>query len=112
MARFRVIVLDQPDARSYRVALWADVPVAVQPLYADPALTSAWKDATIADLTALRNGSVTETITSLSLDEDMGQAGVRTRLEAMWAEFQQHVTQRNPLRRYGTTWDGATWSAP
>jgi hypothetical protein len=115
-ARFRVIVLERVEPRTFRYALWADVPLAHQPFYADPALGSAWKGAIAADLTAIRNGEVTERVDVFRAQVAEGAtnaavlAAAQTQLEALWTAFQNEITTRATWNRYGSTWNGTTWT--
>jgi len=111
-ARFKIIILDK-DANDpvYRYLLWADVPAARQPFYANASATSAWTDATAGDLAALQNGSVVERQGELRVPSGSTLAQVQAFLQARWSEFQNQVTNDNPWVRYGTTWDGTTWTA-
>lgn len=107
-ARFRVIVLDQDD-RTFHYVLWADVPVARQPFYANPAAVSAWKDALPADNAQLVSGAVTEKTGSVVFPTGTGIAASQAALQDLWQSFQSRVTNDNMWIRYGSTWDGATW---
>lgn len=110
-ARLKVIVLEQSDARTFRYALWADVPLARQPFYANTSASSVWKDATLSDITALRNGEVVERVDIFSVPEGTLIGSVRTHLRALWQAHQDRVTAEARWSRYGTTWDGTTWTA-
>ena len=110
MPRLRVIVLEQEDDRSYRFAMWADVPLERQPFYANPDAKSQWKDALVTDVTALATGAVVERIGRLVLPPGGTAANARQELQASWSAFQQEITNSNPWVRYGTTWDGTTWT--
>ena len=109
-ARVKVIILEQSDARTFRYALWADVPLARQSFYANASATSAWTGATLADTTALRNGEVVERVDSVSVPEGTPLGTVRTHLQALWQSFQDRVTAKAAWSRYGTTWDGTAWT--
>ena len=117
MPRLSIIILDRPEPenqRVYRYVLWADVPVARQPFYAaltGPTFASAWKDALAADNTALQNGSVVEKVDTIQVPASATLAEIRSFLQARWTNFQASITSINPWQRYGTTWDGTTWTA-
>jgi hypothetical protein len=110
-ARLKIIVLDRDhDTNGFRYALWADVPVARQPFYVQPiGFKSAWKDALPADNTALENGSVVETTGYVAFPSGGSMAQVQARLEAEHSKFQSQITNANPWRFYGSTWDGTAW---
>jgi hypothetical protein len=112
MARLRIIILDSTpdDADTYRVVLWADVPLARQSWYAQTGAVSAWKDALAADNTAIANGSVAETVSVIRVIKGSGQAARQQVLQDAWTQWQTFITQNNPWQRYGSTWDGTTWT--
>lgn len=112
MPRLRVIALEQPDRndpRTYRYLLWADVPAARQPFYAEAGKVSAWRDATGPDNAALASGAVAEKTDTLRIPPGANLAQIKGYLEARHADFQADVTNTNPWVRYGMTWDGTTW---
>ena len=117
MPRLSVIILDRPEPtnqRVYRYVLWADVPVARRPFYAalaGPTAVSAWKDALAADNTALQSGSVVEKVDTIQVPASATLAEIRSFLQARWTDFQASITTINPWQRYGTAWDGTTWTA-
>lgn len=115
-ARLRVIVLDQVqndgEATVFRVALWADVPAGRQTFYATLCGTcvSAWKDATGTDNTNLQSGSVVEKVYLQRVQKGTGIAAVELIVQAAWSDYQASITANNPWVRYGTQWDGTTWT--
>jgi hypothetical protein len=110
-ARLKVIVLERDhDTNGFNYVLWADVPVARQPFYAKPTgFKSAWKDALPADLTALESGAVAEATGYVAFPSGGSMAQAQAKLEQKHAEFQAQVTNANPWRFYGSTWDGTAW---
>lgn len=117
----RIIVLDRQLNREitwgnqtpqfWAYALWADVPVGRQNFYANAAFQSAVKTISAPDLTALQNGSVVERISVLSVEKGTSIPQLQATLQSIWADFQTEITGYNPWNRYGTFWDGATWTA-
>jgi hypothetical protein len=107
-----VIVLDQPggNTSSFNVVFWADVPAARQTYYADPNLTSQWKGAVASDNTALQNGSVVELMQPHVMPPGTTLAQVQNYLAAQWQNYQTSISNYNPWIRYGSTWDGTTWT--
>jgi hypothetical protein len=106
----RIIILEQSDAQTYRFALWADVPVPRQPFYANPAAVSAWSGAAAGDNTALKNGSVVESTGTINVPIGEALAPSQARLIALWTAYQAAVTSGNQWARYGSFWDGTTWT--
>lgn len=109
MARLKIIVLEV-SGRDVHYALWADVPEARQPFYADATKVSAWKDALAADNTALQNGSVVEEVRYSTFNSGETLAQIKAALVIASNDFQANTTAHNPWGRYGTVWDGTSWT--
>lgn len=112
-ARFRIIVMDRlPDfgSQSFRVAYWVDVPAARQSFYAKPGAVSAWANAQAADNAAIASGAVVEIVENF-VKPNGTLAQAQADLQANWQRHQDAVTNVNRYQRYGTTWDGTTWTA-
>ena len=110
MPRFRIIILERDD-RKIDYVMWADVPAARQPFYADATKVSAWKGALGPDNTALQLGQVVEMAGHEVMEPGYTAAQSRLKLINTWTEFQNRVTAFNKWDRYGTTWDGTAWTA-
>lgn len=112
----KVIILERSTERlEFRYALWGDVPAARQEFFADPARTSAYKDASAAELTALQNGSVAERVGVAGYPAGTAIAIIEGELQAAWTAFQAELnvaanSAQNIYQRYGTVWDGTTWT--
>ena len=112
MAR-KIIVLDRtglPSDQNYRVAFWLDVVAARQPFYANAAFTSQVKDATQAEIDALRAGAVVEEILEVPSPAAASQATLLAAIVARYQTRQAEFTARNPFQRYGSYWDGTSWT--
>ncbi len=115
MAR-KIIILDRvgyPSDDAYRVAFWLDVPAARQPFYADATFTSAvigTEAPGAGELTALRSGAVVEQVDTIWMPAGTSLAQRAARLQAEFNSRQIEVNNRNVWARYGTTWDGTTWT--
>ena len=112
MPRLRIIILEQDrnDVNQYRYALWADVPVARQPFYANASAVSAWKNALTADNTALQDGSVVEKVSVLKIAPGSTVAQIETFLQQTWTLYQAEITAANPWVAYGSNFDGTVWT--
>ena len=108
----QIIILDK-NAQSglFRCVLWADVPVARRPFYADASLKSAWTGAVAAEIIALTTGAVVERVIELAVSDGATVAQIQAELISRRTLFQAEVTARNPWLRYGTRYDGTTWTA-
>lgn len=105
----KIIILETESARQIRYAMWADVPVARRPFYAKADFVSAYLSASAGEIAALRSGAVVERVAVERIDGNL--AAVRTTLEARFAAFQAEITALNSWARYGTVFDGTTWTA-
>jgi hypothetical protein len=112
MPRLNVIVLAQAhdDPSGFNVLFWADVPATRQTYYADPNAKSAWSAATTTDNQALQSGAVTELSTNVHYVPGTPLIQIENELQQRWQTFQTSITNSNPWIRYGSTWDGSTWT--
>ena len=113
MAR-KIIILERlniPSDQDYRVAFWLDVPVARRPFYANAAATSAVKDATQAEIDAIKAGAVVEETMVVPARASATQAVLLAALVTRYNARQAEITARNPWARYGSFWDGTSWTA-
>ena len=106
----KIIILDKTEAGRFRYVLWADVPILRQSMYASPGASSAFKNASAAELDALKNGSVVEMSDVLAID-NLTIPTAQIELQKLWTEFQNRINAHNPWNRYGSFWDGAAWTA-
>lgn len=109
----RIVILkriNEPSDLAFEFVLWADVPAARQPFYADPAATSAYAEATAPEIDAIRTGAIAERKESGTAAAGTPLAQIYAKLEVRWQRWQDEVDTRNPWVRYGTYWDGTTWT--
>lgn len=112
MARL-IIILDKQDAGGdigFKVAFWASVPAARQTFLVDATRKSAVVGLSAAELTAIQNGSVLEKVDSFRFPAGTTITQVQAALLVAYNAFQSDVTNLNPWQRYGTFWDGTTWT--
>jgi hypothetical protein len=108
-----IIILERTSVNPATVSyvLRATVPAARQVYFADPNKTSAYKDASVADITALRAGQILERVAS---DVITGKtvAQLKATLQQLQTDFQAEVNGQsfNPWQYYGSSWDGTTWT--
>jgi hypothetical protein len=108
-----IIILERmgaPSDLNYRYLLWADVPAARQRFYAGLQVASNYRDATSAELEALRSGAVVEEIRSRVFLSGTPLATMTAALEQDFNDFQSAITNSNSLGRYGSYWNGVTWT--
>lgn len=112
MAR-KIIILERvnmPSDQDFRVAFWLDVPVARQTFYASASATSQVKGITGPELAALQTGAVVEEIVLVQGKSTLTQGELLAALIARYNARQAEFTARNPWARYGSSWDGSTWT--
>lgn len=109
----RVLFLEKlrSDRTAWRYLMWANVPTAIIPLFANPQARSAYKSISAADLAMLQRGAVLERVAEFTAeDPSMTLGAIRNEMEAAWAAFQAEVTSlSNIYNRYGQYWDGSSW---
>lgn len=105
----QIILLDTTAKGRLRVAFWLAVPAPRQSFYANAAATSQYSGADATELAALRTGVVTEQVAEFPV-ASLTVLQMRTMLQAEFTARQQQVTNGNPWQRYGTVWDGTTWT--
>lgn len=110
----KIIALEQTAAPSdYKVVFWLDVAAARRFFYANPSATSVVKDATQAELDAIRSGAIVEEVV---VAEAGGRAGGKTDAQAatgliaLYNARQSALATSPILQKYGTFWDGTSWT--
>jgi len=109
MPRLNIIILEK-HTDDFSCAMWADVPAARQSRYADQNKVSAWSGALAADNTNLKNGVVAERVTTQRTPSGASVAQIQAFLQDQWTAYQAEINNYNPWVRYGSTWDGTTWT--
>ena len=105
----KVIILERlEDGRSFRYALWADVPAARQSFYREAGKKSQWTGASLVENAAIEAGQVIEKVDVIS--REGAAVDIQRELLTRWQEFQQEVNRRNPWVRYGVFCDGVVWT--
>lgn len=113
MARQIIILerLNEPSDLSFRFVMWATVPAARVSGYANASATSAFTGATQAELDALKAGQVVELVDQAFFPAGTGLGVIQAALIARWTVYQAQVNAANKTSRYGTSWDGTSWTA-
>ena len=111
MARTIFLLERVADSGDYRVVFWLDVQAPRQRFYANAAATSAFLDATPAELAAIKSGAVIEVVERANRPNGQGLPALRSALEARRAELQAALDANNVWHRYGSFFDGTTWTA-
>lgn len=100
-----------PTASFYRYVLWADVPAGNQAAYRNPNATSAYENATPAELQAIRDGLVAEKVGEYQRDS-VTMTVMQTWLDGEWTRFQNEITAQVLWADYGRYSDNAgAWQA-
>lgn len=119
MAR-KIIVLDQPGLPSdltYRVAFWLTVPASRQPYQA--VLNAGTRSQVIgpaaptaAELNDFATGAVIEQVVTVPFVPGTPLATILAQLQSLYnaAQAQSDSAAFNQWNRYGSSWDGTTWT--
>lgn len=109
----KVIILDRSGRGSspqYNYVLWANVPAGRQAYYANLQTESVFKGATQAEHDAIKNGQVAEKLDSYQFQPGDSLAQIGQYLQQAWTSWQSKVNGENKYDRYGTKWDGVSWT--
>lgn len=112
MAR-KIIILDEvglPSDLTYNVAFWLDVAAARQPFMANDTAISRVIGATAGELAAIKAGQIVEVVRTISYVSGTALGVIVANLVARHNLEQAYLTANNPWNRYGTSWDGTTWT--
>lgn len=110
----QIIILEHvnfPSDQDFRYVMWATVPATRKSYYANPEFISQYKDITAEELAALRDGSVIEQSGIIPRPAGATITQIRAELIVRFNLFQSSITNYNPYERYGTYYDGSTWTA-
>jgi hypothetical protein len=109
----KIIVLERDTTvpLAYKYALWATVPSGRYSKYADSGKTSSYKDISSQDLNELRSGMFLERVQLGSWDQGTAISAIQAELIGTYNLFQNEVTNDNTYQRYGTFWNGSSWTA-
>lgn len=112
MAR-KIIILDRtglPSDQNYRVAFWLDVEPERQTFHANAAATSAVKGITAPELALIQSGAIIEEVIDVAAPASATQGQLLAAVVARYTERQAQITDRNQWARYGSFWDGTSWT--
>lgn len=112
MAR-KIIVLERvniPSDFSFKYVFWLSVPAARQTYNANATASSVVKDATAAELTAIKNGSVVEVTGIAEYLAGTSVPTIQADLINKYNAEQAKLNTANQWQYYGSSWDGTTWS--
>ncbi len=110
----QIIILertDEPSDLNFNVVFWPVVPSARVAFYADALKTSRFKDISAQELTDLRAGSFIEIYEKVSFIAGTTLNNIRVDLAARFNRHQNDLNNQNPFVRYGTFYDGSSWTA-
>lgn len=108
----QIIVLEKAEAAGlYRAALWADVPVGRQAFYAKVGAVSVWTGASAGENALIAAGAVAEQVITITSADGATPAQLMAAVRQQFAVYQAFVTAYNPWSRYGSFYNGTTWTA-
>ena len=107
----KIIILErQGTVSDCNYCFWLEVPAARQAFYVNTEATSTFKNATIQEIQDIKDGKVKE-VTGYKTYEASTTAGqVKADLISMYNSLQDEVDNYNPWIKYGSFWDGSSWT--
>lgn len=114
MARKIIILESNPPGTgniAFKFAMWADVPAARQARYANATFVSEVVGATAGEISALQTGAVVEMVREAQWNAGTTIPQIQAALVAEFNAYQARITAANPWQRYGTSYDGTSWTA-
>lgn len=107
----KIIILNQVgETGDFRIAYWLDVPAPRQVFYVNANAASAVIGATQTEIDALKAGQVLELVERFDRPNSTTAAQLRAALVTRFTALQTALTNSNQWSRYGTFYDGATWT--
>lgn len=109
----QIIILDrlnEPSDMTFRYVLWATVPVARVAAYANVTAVTAFKNASAPEIAAIQAGQIAEKVDVFQAPIGTAIAAIQAALITAFNTWQAQVNATNSTQRYGTFWDGATWT--
>jgi hypothetical protein len=111
VAKQIIVLTKHAELAQYRVAYWIPVPVARQPFYVAPTKTSEWKGASALENQDLQTGAVVEIVETISVPEGASLAEMQAIVQDRYNILATEIDAKNQWGRYGTYYDGVTWTA-
>lgn len=120
MATRKIIVLQREDDPSqsgnihYLFLYWLTVPTARQPFYANASFVSlaiGTETPSTGDLASLRSGALVEEQHDAFWINGTPISQIQSDLINDYNASQARINAYNPWVRYGTSWDGTSWTA-
>lgn len=109
----KIIILErinEPSDFSFRFAMYAVAPASRESKYADATKTSAVATIDPADLQAIKEGKIIESIETAEFVAGTPIKTIQDELIKRQEAFQAKVDATNPWKYYGTAWDGSKWT--
>lgn len=106
----RIIILQKVNPTNWQTCFWLTVPAARVTFHANPDAGSAYKLASAEELGALRDGTIVERVEAIAVPPGANLAQITAALESRWQAMQEDVTNETTYTRYGSYWDGTTWT--
>lgn len=102
--------LDEPSDLNFNVAFWLVVPVTRTSFYVDSNKISQYKDISAQELSDLRAGLFIEKVQKVSYLSGQTLTFIRNDLQSRFTNLQNELNNQNPFVRYGTYFDGTSWT--
>ena len=108
----KIIVLERlKDELSFRCAFWLIVPSSRTAFFVNTEAGSAYINASSAEITAIRTGSVVEKVFISHYSSGTSVATIQTDLVNKYNDDQNELTSFNAFVHYGRFHDGTGWTA-
>lgn len=108
----QIIILEKVGGNftAFRYAMWLDIPATRQSFYANPSASSAYVNASTAEILALRAGSMKEIVDIITVPAGASIGSVQSSLITRFNEEQSEINTTNLWNRYGTFYNGTSWT--
>lgn len=113
----KIIILDKlndgPNTKpTFNYLMWADVPQTRWQYFSNPSAISAYSLATVFEINALKSGMIVEKVDYFTVPANSTFASMRAELTDIYNQFQSEISgnAKNSWQRYGTFWDGNSWT--
>jgi hypothetical protein len=107
----KIIVLErQGTVNDCNYIFWLDVPTERHKFYANAGATSQYKDADATELDNIRTGKIKEVSGYKTYEASTTIVKVKADLISMYNSQQNQVNDYNPWVKYGSYYDGSSWT--
>lgn len=110
MAKQIIVLNRHPELPQFRVAFWVPIPAARQPFYVDATKASEWKGASTLENQDLQAGKFVEVVETIAIPNEATIPQMQAIVFDRWTSLTAEYAGKNEWARYGTYYDGTTWT--